>query len=370
MGKEGLTIYEAQQKRICFIEKITKKGVLEKISKSVSERNQNIALVYSLNEEITAKKLGEIFPKPSGKPLCKQRITKIHSKFLEKAWKNSDPKLQSSYPLHELLMKKPVALSKVNLQIKKRIIKGDAPEDIRDAVGATALAKARNTLGKLGTEIPSLRTKYECLKARVKTETDYKELQKLLNSLPMHSLLGYIYNHREDKENPLTYLKPILKKAGFYSRKKDWLFAEKLKKNGFPIRNVKLRKKRSKYSQIYRVTFRKCEEKIIEMLNNDPELQCFKNNPVRQVCAKPDKFPTTTQFRKGYEGYSDDIRKIIGEIAGIPRSKIESIKVEHYLLDCSVPVYTWENGHNNKYIYPTDRAEEMKTFLKSKRGKI
>jgi hypothetical protein len=371
MGKEGLTIYEAQKKRISFIEKALREDVLGRISESVSERNQNIALVYNLNEEITAKKVGEAFPQSSGKPLCKQRIAKINSTFLERAWENSSPYLQSSFPLQELLMQKPLALKEANLRIKKLIAEGKTMEIIRDTESANALVNAQYTLGRRGIEIPShLPTKYECFKAKVKAETDCKKLQKLLNNSSRDSLLGCIYSHKKDEENPLTYLKTILKKSGFYPRKKDWLFAEKFKKNGLPIRNIKLRKKGSKYSQTYRITFRKCEEKIIEMLNKDPELQCFKNNPVRQVCAKPDKAPTTTHFRKGFEGYSDDIRRIIRKIAGIPRSKIESIKVEDFLSDCPVPVYAWENGHNNKYIYPTDRTEEMKAFLKSKRAKI
>lgn len=70
MGKEGLNPYQAQEKRIAFIEKAVGEGVLDRIP--VSERNQNIALTYNLNEELAGEDVGEIFPKPPGEPLIGQ----------------------------------------------------------------------------------------------------------------------------------------------------------------------------------------------------------------------------------------------------------------------------------------------------------
>jgi hypothetical protein len=369
MSKEGLTIYEAQEKRISFIEKVVKEGVLEGISGSVNERNQNIALVYNLNREITGKEIAEIFPKSSGGPSSKQNIGRINKSFLKKAWEYASPQLQASYPLRELLMRKPIALCEVNARIKESLSERGANTNyIRNIEGAKALSNARRTLGKRGIEIPTMPKiiKYEDLRAKVEAENDNGKLQEILNTLNRYSLREYAGYRKENKEEILMKLTPILKKAGFYSHKKTEVFVKKLEEIGIPIRGFNASNGKSKYKRIYWVTFSKCKQRIIDALKNDPDLQRFKKNPVRTICGNPDRIPTTTNFIYHPDGYASNVTGMIKEITGIAVSEKGHVTLNNFLIGCSVPVFEYKHSH----LYPTARTEELKAFIRLKREKV
>jgi len=357
MSKESLNPYQAHEKRVDFIEKVVGEGVLEKIP--ISERNQNIALVYNLNEELSEKDVGEIFPNSLGKPLARQYVQIINKRFLEETWKYASPELQSSHPLSEILARKPGPVGEVNARIKRALEGGASPAEIRNTEGISALQATRRTLRKRGIEIY---TAYEDLKARVKAETDDKKLQEILDSFTNASLRGYLKRYNHDPERVFAGLTSVLKKGGFFPHMHLSTFYEKIKEKGIPIRPINVDVSRPK--NIYRIVFDKHGQRIIDSLKDDPDLQRFKSSPVKLICGNPDRIPTTADFRKKkrLRQYNTNIKEIIEEVIGHHITGKDGPKFEILLSGCPVPVFRYRHV----YIYPIDMIEELKAFLKSK----
>jgi hypothetical protein len=276
MRKEGLTSYEAQMKRVCFMEKFVGEGGLERMN--MKEMGQNIALVSILNKELAGREIGKIFPKPSDKPLFRQEVNRINKKFLKEAWKCASPRLQVHYPLQELFIKKPNPLNETNARIERRIFyEGANVIDVGKEEGSSALTKARHTLDKHGIEIPLVPkkiTNHEILKAKVAAAKTNGELQEILDALDRYSLIAD--TNCENEERILTKLTHILKKAGFCSHRRSKFFVEKLEEKDIPIKGINASNGKSKYKHINWVTFIQCEGEIIKTSEDDPDLRKFK----------------------------------------------------------------------------------------------
>lgn len=358
MGKEVLSPYQAHQKRIDFIEKAVAEGVLDRIP--ISERGQDIALVYYLNDELSGEKIGNIFPQSSGKPLDRESVRKRGEKLLTAAYNAASPQLQSSHPLSELLTRKPSALSELNVRIKRSFERGASPAEIRSMEGT--LGSARTTLRKRGIEI---QTDHEYLKARVKTEVDDKKLQEILDSFTNPSLRGYIYNHKQDPEKAFVLLSSVLRKGGFFPHQHLSTFYAKIKEKGIPIRPVS--PDESKPKKIYWIVFDKHGQRIIDDLKDVPDLQKFRTNPVQLVCGTLDReIPTTRAFQKKTDQQYEHLSKLAYHTIGFKSTTRPGQNLSTLVEGCPIPVF--RNGHS--FIYPLDRQEEMKAFLRSKQKKI
>lgn len=280
MAKEILTTHQAYNERISFIEKAMGEGALGKIG--ASERNQNIALVYCLNEEISQRELGRIFLKPSGEPLTRQGVNQINKKVLRELQKRASPRLQAAYPLCELLMRRPTALGKTASQVKSAVENGINPQDI--GLSVLSIARTRRTLQRRGIKVPPFQT-YANFAARVEKETSDEKLQEMLDSLSDPSIRGYVSRHREDKEKVFLSLYSVIKSAGFHPPFKHLsLFAETIKKANIPIRKPQIEildNQMGKHTQTYWLVLTKHRQRIVERLENDPNLQKFKITPVK-----------------------------------------------------------------------------------------
>lgn len=284
MGKEELAIYQAHKKRISFIEDVVGERALEKIR--ASERNQGIALVYYLNWELAGEQIGEIYPNPSGKALTRARISQISREFLKQSWEHASPQLQACYPLEDLLTKRPTALGEITSRVKIVVEKGAVtPTEIKAiGVSGSQLAVARRTLRDRDINVPCLHNPYSNFAETVEGEDNDQNLQKILDSYSDYSLMSYLQRYKEDPEKTLITLASILKKAGFNSFTRSNLFAEKLKKNGIPIRPIVrihcIPRNGKEYQQVSYIVLRKHKQRITRALRDDPDLQKFKKIPV------------------------------------------------------------------------------------------
>ncbi|MBF8249772.1 MAG: hypothetical protein HW400_373 [Candidatus Levybacteria bacterium] len=366
MGKERLTIYQAQEKRIAYIQDAVAEGVLDKISKKISGRNQNIAIVYSLSEEITGENIGKFFPKLSGEDLTSERVRQISRRFLAEAWKYSSPQLQNKHPLRELYARRPSALNQINARIKELILKGTNLTDIESAEGKTVLENARDILGKRGIKIPAGISRYEDFKVKAEMETDDRKLQKLLDDCTSGQLIGYLGRHNNDEQIVLTGLSGILRKNGFHPHNFLKLFMGKIRADGIPCGEINHTNDKSKYPQVYRVVFVKHEERILNAIKDDHDLKKFKGNLVESICGKSEITPTTTDFIKYSNKYSFNLAGVIREALGLAIGGRSRLKISDFLDGCPVPLFKYAN----RYAWEKDRTEELKAFLKSRWGKI
>lgn len=286
MGKESQP-YQMHVERISFIEKAVGEGALEEIP--ASERNQTIAFVCYLNEGISQKELGGIFLKPSGEPLTRQYVSQMSKSVLKELWKRVSPQLRAEYPLRELLMRRPTALREVTSRVKIAVEKGAVtPMEIKETgVSNSQLGGRRRTLGKRNIRVPHWYNLYSDFAETVMNEDNDQELQGILDRSNNSSLMGYLQRYKEDPERILITLASILKEAKFYpyTRKNLEFFAEKLKKNGIPIKTIvrihrRISRNGENYQQVYYIVFCKHEQRITRALRDDPDLQKFKKIPV------------------------------------------------------------------------------------------
>ena len=356
MNKEVLNLYQAQQKRVDFIEKAVGEGVLNRLDRiGVSERAQNIGIVSILNETSTDEELGKIFPKRSGEPITQAGVSLARKKFLIRTWGQASPQLQVCCPLEELLMRKPHMSDQV-AQVKNAMEKGINPKDL--GLPSSSLATTRTTLRKYGIEVPSVLT-YANFEARVEAAgSDNKKLQEILDSFTDDSIRGYIQYHRKDEEKVLTFLSPVLRKAGFYFNAKFvGLFAHKLQAKDMPIIAVKARE--GIYWVVYGLDAHR--EKIIDVLKDDPDLQEFKKNPVQLAFgAFEGELPKATELmrKKGYDAFGNVVYETLGiRIAGRPKITPAS------LLDgCPVPIFRF----SNRFSFPLSQKVELQNFLRKR----
>lgn len=276
MNKESLNPYQAQQKRIVYVEKMVGEGVLDKIP--VSERNQNIALVCILNEEITGGNVGKIFPKPSGEPLTRERVRQIKEKLLEEGWKHASAELRSSHPLSELLGRTLRHEGNLSLRVRKAMeMDITDPKQLQEIAGSNIqLAQARKTLKQRAIEVPFIRP-YANFEEKTEAENDDKKLQEMLDSHSDVSLKRYITNHRNDKKKVLVSLYSIVKLAGLHlGHNLLYLIVESIERNDKNLPRKTLRIEVGEKLQIYHIAYAKHQERIITVLQNDPNLQRFR----------------------------------------------------------------------------------------------
>lgn len=364
MSKESLSSHQAQAKRIDFIEKMVAEGVLDKTA--ISERDQNIGLVYILNEEIKGREVGAIFPNPQGKSLSRARVRQISKNLLIESRGKSSPELQSSHPLAELLMRRPIALSPKNAKILSIAQK----EDLGSRRHQKHTAQTRVFLAKHGVEIPPTPKPYDDFKAKIETASNYKKLQEILDSYSRQSLEYFMNRHGKDV---IMMLRDVIKLGEFHAFQSLSLFAKTIKKKHIPIKisswkiyDRKMQKTVLVYSYI---VYTQHKERITKAFNGNPELQKFKENPVKLVCGTLDgEIPTTTAFRPKRQQYSS-VGLIIQEVTG-HRFPYKGESVENFLKDCPVQVFKYKIARYGtfRYFVSAKRACDLKRFLESRQS--
>ncbi len=275
MKKEGLSPYQAYEKRIDFIEQAAGEGVLDKIP--VSERDQNIALVYTLNDELTGEGVGKIFPKPSGESLTRARVDQVSQNFLRTTWNYASPQLQAFHPLEELLTRKPNTLGETASRVKSMAEEGNDPQQIKDTLGISTenLVYQRIVLRRRGIDVPRIRKSYQETFETIEGEEDDEKLQVFLDSFSVGSLI--YFRQRDSSHETLTTASTIANKKGFHAYTKRVRFiAVTIKEAKIPIRQTVRLGKNGKRLGSYYIVYSKHEDRIAEVLRNDPALQRFR----------------------------------------------------------------------------------------------
>lgn len=278
-SKENPNKYQAQRKRIVFLEKALGEGVLEKVG--LTQRDQDIGLLYNLTRMVLDE-VGEIFPNPSGEPLAKERVREINRIFLMRIWLNVSQELRASCSLEEFRMGKPSLHKngptlKVIEEIERR---NTNPRRIIEMTGisSSVFNSTKKTLKKWGIEIP-LPYSYAYFKKRIEEEDDDSKLSGILNDYTDGSLMGCIGHRKKDPDMPLMYLHPLIREAGFHPEVKFLnLFFESIKGKGIPVRKIisqRYSEKKGKITLVNYIVLKKHRQRITDAINNDPSLQKF-----------------------------------------------------------------------------------------------
>lgn len=224
------------------------------------------------------------------------------------------------------------------------------------------LTHARSTLRKRGIEVPLFRT-YGNFETSVRETDDHKKLQEILNGYTDGSLRGYISNHRKDEEKTLITLSSVLRE-GYFTFQPQFLklFVERLQIKGIPMRGITTGIKESNTRTArYWIVFYKNREEIIDVLKEDPDLQRFKENPVRLAFgAFEGKMPNTTElkYKRGYES----VRMLVDETLEIKttgRAKTTSGALLH---GCTASIFRYNKG----LYFSLSQKAELQAFIRKR----
>lgn len=209
-------------------------------------------------------------------------------------------------------------------------------------------------------EIPAKPTKYEDFEAKVvDAKDDNEKLRGILDNTPAQQLQDFYHLYRKDEKRILTDLSSAARKAGFYTHKKNRLFAERLREKGIPVRGIDLSNGKSKYPQVSWITYSQCEVSI-NALRDDPSLQEFKENPVQLICGAIGIIPTTTQLHRKEEYFT--LSKKTLKALGINPKELNLTE----LFDENCPIPIIEYKLRKSLFCPNYGKRDLKAFLQSK----
>ncbi|MDO8621370.1 MAG: hypothetical protein Q7R31_03800 [Candidatus Levybacteria bacterium] len=371
MNKERLPL--CHQKTVEFIERAVGDGVFQRLS--ASERDQNITFVYNLGEPVLDD-LGKM-TKITGRrrPVSREAIRQINKKVLREAYEKSSEIRKQQYPFENLELSKPLPRkSREKISWSRRGLSWKISEFVRRTgitdpkeiakrlkISTHKVSYARRVLRGWEITIPLAIARYRDFAKKVKSEKDNKKLQTILDSYTTGSLVGFVNRHRHDKERILISLSTALREEGFYPSVKSIKdFAEKVKTKGIPIRSCDTKRKvKFKYKQILYVVFPGHAKRIIKALENDPNLQKFKENPIKQMCGITDIIPTIKALLK--KNKYGSLEKLASEVLGFRPSGFSKVKLADLLKGCLVPVFKYTT--KSTWFYPLDKAKKLKSFI-------
>lgn len=252
---------------------------------------------------------------------------KIFNEGIRNIWSNLSPQTQEQFPLNELL------------GTKKR-----PTDNVRKTE-----AVARETLSS--NEIDEA----------VKGENDDETLQLLLDSIPDNAIRN-MYK-KSDSIAPLSHL---VKELGFHHVSlEDIHFLEGvLAQNNVPVRRAiagEVTRGGKKYQVSNIVVLKKHKERIRQVLEHETNLQKDKKSPITLVAGNwSGELPTSNIVKKRNE-YSS-LLKLVNALSGSGVSNI--LKQVGDLEGCPVPIFKVDV----MYLYPKNREEELRVFLRKKLG--
>lgn len=245
-------------------------------------KQRKIGFRYAF-QDITLEELGREY---GG---TRQGIQGLNRHFLDNMHENSPPQLQAQYPREAIPDRKPPsqrlrertsdAHGGISLRIKQTIeergiavVRAEDVDDIAKAAGVTKqqVLSSRHVLENWGIHIGRLDNPYASFAKKVKDEEDDQKLQELLDSSSVNSLRGFL--QRDSGHKTLTTVSATAKERGFSVHTiRVRSVAQKIKKAGIPMRQILHLDQNGKVRGSYYAVYAKHEDRIAEVLRNDPD---------------------------------------------------------------------------------------------------
>lgn len=371
MSKEAL-IAGHERKKVLLGE-IIRAGIWRRKPDNLSEEQwsmqRKIGFQYAFTDK-TLEELGKQY-----RELTREYVRQLNHSFLDNINNISPRKLKVQYPRESIPDSKPRtrksrekmsrSLRGMNWKISEFVLQTGItdPKEIakRFKIPTRKVNFARRVLKGWEITIPLATARYRDFAEKVKSEKDNQKLQVILDSYTAGSLVGFVNFHRYDKKRILISLSSVLRAGGFYpSVKAIKDFAEKVKTKGIPMRSCDTKRKvKLKYKQILYVVFSRHAKRIIKVLGNDPNLQKFKENPVKQICGPTDIIPTIKALSKKTQ--YGTVSKLVSETLGFRPSGFSKVRLPDLLEGCPIRVFKYTT--KSTWLYPLDKMEELKSFL-------
>ncbi len=335
-------------------------------------REHNILGTFYMSDAFQGE-VGTIY-----KGVTRQAIQQVLGRGMRRVWDSCSPQIQEAFPFEDLPLSKPKSLrareqasrSKggIIIQIRDQIKQGIT--DIDEISRQTGLAKntiraRRGVLAGWGVTLPFEHIQYKQVTVQIDAEEDNTQLQQILDGIPDISLIAYVNNRgdRKIRQGTFLLLRRLVREAGFHTKSLASL-VKVLREAELPIRGATsgyqvINGKR--YPLTYWFTLAKRKKEVLEVIQNSPEVQQLKVNPVQLIFGSWDgPFPTTTNFRikRNYE----DVGNIVREVTGLRPGGWSKLTYVDFLTGSPVPVFR----NDNHYIFPSEMKSELRIFLEER----
>lgn len=337
------------------------------------QRNWEIAGLYA-GTDTTFQDIGQRYG-----GLTRERVRQIFKEGVKKLHLVSKVEIQNQFPLEGLELRKPLTfvsrlrLSQAQGGMMKKVLDearaGKTPGQIKQELDITytQLARKRKQLQSIGIHIGYIyerrSSEYQTRIKKLKEGNLSKDkVQKLFDEMTSH-----IYQRLSSGENPiLSPLTTVTRESGIFieGRRKGFpLVAHLLKKGGIPVGSAPFKNRTTgkQYDVAYYFIRESDIPKAGEILNTDPRLEAFRNNPVRVFGKKDTTIPTTYEF--GYSPSYKVLRGLLSEL-GYPMHGARPVLITSSLItdECPASIFM----HQGSYRYKVEDEKVLKEFFKGR----
>ncbi|OGH21271.1 MAG: hypothetical protein A2958_02115 [Candidatus Levybacteria bacterium RIFCSPLOWO2_01_FULL_38_13] len=380
MVEREKTREELHAQRQDFIQKAIQERAHEKRPEDISqhhwERAVNIGVAYNFGDEYL-EVLGLQYER------TKEIASKAVRKFIEGLLGNSSEGLRFSHPLEDLLSKRPEseiigerrsqAMGGISLRVREQVRKGakDVEEIQRNTgISESSIRKSLGVIRRWGIDVSRFIPSHEDQEKieQLTKEEDDKKIQQILDELPPNIILANLVKRKlgyNAKRDGLFITVGDLTSGVFhYSSEATRLFFDSLRLSGISSRPVECRVPKTGEVQVhYYVLLERHRERALGVLDEDPSLQKYKENPVKIICGKGnDPIPSTHQLQ--HSGDFRSVESLFKEMKVLISKRRSGFHYSDFLTpECRVPVYQYQHGSRINYYFPEKYAAALKNFL-------
>lgn len=335
-------------------------------------RNMNIVGIYYASPAVCGD-IAAIYPGFQSRQNVRWKIERT----IAKIWRNCSPEIQEKFPLTEIKIGKPFG-RKTRERFSKarngpsynvaRFLEERGTvtaEEIREKFELTSsqLHHVRGVLRGWGLEVPyanrgKQRIENRRLKKVLQESSDDLEIQRALNKA------NFVFC-RSQSQGENSLLRSISKTARMsnlhFHSKNSALLAEILIEAGIPLTRKSREVKSSRLGvvQNYYYIIARHQERALEVFEQSPNLDRFRENPVERLCGPGEgEMPSTTVLaREEYRSPGRLFREL-----GINLRKAGITYLDFFDKKCPVNVYRLHGRYH--YLYPDE--EGLKKYIKTR----
>lgn len=256
-------------------------------------------------------------------------------------WLNCSNRTQRLFPPEYIRLRKQGLLrrSKIGIALARMLAEGKTIAEIREEIGVSRLHYARQILKRQGIEVPSFRpTKfYQELAGKLAwPNLSDAQIQELLSQVTP----GFLEADRRRGYPLLTPARHLISGCGFYYRNSEaQRFINSLKAASIPVGETSfvVKSKSGEITQRHYFIAVRHTERARQALEDDPNLEKYRHNPVQQICGPQSELPTIWQLMKkrGYIPTGQVFAELGIRVRGRARIKQKDILTSEY----PVPIF-------------------------------
>lgn len=325
--------------------------------RGLKDRNLEILGWYAGTDE-SGKKVGRRYNIPT-----RERVRQIVTRTLKLLHTSAPESLQEQYPWESLSTDKQ---GRLTAKVAELVTQGKSSHQIQKELGISnkQLNYRRHKLKRRGVKLPPLPPAQESTLVKFASlnnpDITEEEAAKFLDRITTKSRYSILH-----EAGLIVDLSNLTRKAGLFTERRDIpLIYEELRQQQFPVRKLPPVKEQNKIIGYYYFIATITENKAIQLLQEAPQFQHLKENPVKVVAGQTDKIPNTNALENS--GKFAHIGTLIRVMRGVRLSPSSKIKIADIVDGSPIPVFRYGFCH----YYPLEQEEELEKYVKGRLRKF